>query len=587
MKKIITSFIFLLFINSICKAQDPIPEIPQAVRLIERSYAKEGLILYNFDSKTMHPMATVYQIHSSSDKKTITYKTVRKLWYNNSVNFKVIINPYLYDVSIASRQVNDGGLIDSMGMRLFTSYVLKFSENRASLDTAKNSAAVPEKKPEPKSSDAAADSLLKKVPAANNAEKAIIRKQITKSLDVEEISDKTHSGDLTSSDFAVKPKVKVQIDEELLAIEREKRKVDIYNIKEDTFHARIKDFYDRTKALQSYHDICENAVIHILQDGTRDQILESLNQYTTTEGQGSIDTFLAHLSPYFWQYKNWMDGAYQNLQLAYADLESSVFKARYFDGVSIKADSTIKGYADTLYKQFNRLNPEVLAKGLMSMITNLKNPECFTFSAPSTLLIKDSIIYAVETKPSARFESLISKYGLKTAYVRKFDYSVPVKGNFKVNFSVGAAFMFGGLKEKDYHFDTPLESLPNDDSSVKIIEKKGANNFMPAIAAYVHGYIKLGGWFTPALTVGLSTNPNDLTNASYFAGLSMICGQQSRLIFTLGRAASSINVIKPKYDINKSYSKKDFLNIQESDLVKKGFKSGWFFGVSYNISNNR
>ena len=69
MKKIITSFIFLLFINSICKAQDPIPEIPQAVRLIERSYAKEGLILYNFDSKTMHPMATVYQIHSSSDKK--------------------------------------------------------------------------------------------------------------------------------------------------------------------------------------------------------------------------------------------------------------------------------------------------------------------------------------------------------------------------------------------------------------------------------------------------------------------------------------------------------------------------------------
>ncbi len=586
MKKAILSIAILLCYSMILQAQDPIPEVPKAIRVIKRNYAKEGLILYNFDSKTMEPMASVYQMHSSRDKKTITYKTVRKLWYNNWVNFKVIINPFLYDVNITPRQVNDGGLVDTMEMRMFTSALLKLSENKTALDTAKSSAAVPEKKPEPKSAEDAADSLLKKI-SASAAEKRIIKNEISKLSDVEEVYYKNQSGDLTSNNFAVRAVVKDQIDDEFSAIRREKRKVDVFTKKKESFHDLTNAFFNKTKSLQSYFDICENAIIKILQDGTRQQILESLNNYTIGERQGCLDSFLCHLSPYFWVYNNEMDEAYRNLQIAYAELESSLFKARYYDGISIKSDSIVKGFADTLYRHFNSLNPQILSKGLMSIITNLKNEDCFTVAAPAALLVKDSVVYTIETKTSARFASLITKYGIKNSNVRKFDYSVPVKGNFKVNFSVGGAFMFSTLREKDYHFDTPLESLSSDSSQVEIIEKKGANNFMPSIAAYIHGYIKFGGWFTPALTVGLSTNPNDLTNASYFGGLSLICGQQSRLIFTFGRAASSINVIKPKYDVSKDYIKKDFVNIQESDLVKKAFKSGWFLGVSYNISNSR
>jgi hypothetical protein len=471
-------------------------------------------------------------------------------------------------------------------MRLFTSAITTLSENRAVLDSAKSSATLREKNPEAKISNDVADSISKAI-KASPAEKIEISKKITPLTDAADISNKSNAGTLTSANFAVTPAMKIRIDEEFLEIRREKRKFDIYKEKEDSFHVGNSEFYNRTKDLQSYYDICEKATLNILSDGTNTEILENLDNYTISEGQGPIDTFLAHLPSYFYYYKNKMDEAYQNLQLSYTELESAFFKPRYFDGVSIRTDSIIQGFADTLYTRFNRLKPEVLSNGLMLMIMSIKNHESFTFSAPAALLVKDSIIYQVETKPSVRFASLISKYGIKTANVRKFDYSVPVKGNFKVNFSVGAAFMFSSLREKDYHFDTPLESLPKDSSLVKIIEKKGVNDFMPAIAAYVHGYLKLGGWFTPAITVGLSTNPADLTNASYFLGGSLICGQESRLIFTFGRAATSINVIKSKYDISKTYFKKDLLNIQESDLVKKGFKSGWFFGVSYNISSNR
>ena len=147
--------------------------------------------------------------------------------------------------------------------------------------------------------------------------------------------------------------------------------------------------------------------------------------------------------------------------------------------------------------------------------------------------------------------------------------------------------MQDGLRAKEYYYSVPLESLEEDDDAVTIKEKESINDFMPAIAAYTHGYLKLGGWFTPAITIGLSTNPTDFSNASYFLGGSLICGQQSRLIFTFGLAGSNVDVLKARYDVGGDYTKGDFINIQESELTEKAFQSGWFFGVSYNISSNR
>jgi hypothetical protein len=80
-KKDLLTVALLFLITPNITAQ--IPETPVAVRSIKTSFAKQGLIIYKFDSRTMEPLATIYQIHSSGDKKKVVYKTVRKLWHNN------------------------------------------------------------------------------------------------------------------------------------------------------------------------------------------------------------------------------------------------------------------------------------------------------------------------------------------------------------------------------------------------------------------------------------------------------------------------------------------------------------------------
>ena len=104
------------------------------------------------------------------------------------------------------------------------------------------------------------------------------------------------------------------------------------------------------------------------------------------------------------------------------------------------------------------------------------------------------------------------------------------------------------------------------------------------VSAYTHAYLKLGGYFNPALTFGVST---DLNNTAYMFGFSAIFGHQSRLIGTLGIAGAKVDFLRGNYSTSKVYNVANLKGVDEAGLTEKVFKTGFFFGLSYNISKSR
>lgn len=575
----ILTFIALFFTKNTCCQQ---LKYKQHYKII-----KSGKIVFDFTTDGIRD--TIFQ-YRTKGKDTLVEKTVLKLWYSKPSTFQVRINPYLYDVTVKARQVNDEGIVDSMASRLFLGALTTLSENKKILDTVVKKSQEGTDVPKPKSADSVGAKIAETI-NLDNIQKSIVVKQVAKLTDAANIAESVDKDSLVRRIKIEAGLSSIQSNNLKAGLEEvvtEKIIFDTYKMKRQVFIKNLEAFLDSARRLEDEYDICEySALLCLMDKQDRQVILDSIQSYVRTEGRDSLlHLYMNKLPGYLSYYKRQIDSCYRQVRYSYNELSETARPLKYFN-LNYKFDSLLKDNNDTLYLSYNRIKPEVFVKGVTLMIRNLQNPRSFYHTCPPVLLTKDSLIYNVEIKPSERFKYFIDKYGIKTYSVGKFDYPVPVKGNFKVNFSVGAAFMHKELRPKQYFFSTPLENLGNDGDTVFIRKKESSDAFIPAITAFTHGYVKFGGWFTPAISVGLSTNPTDFSNASYFLGLSLICGHQSRLIFTFGRAGSSVSVLKGKYEVDKIYTKKDFLNIQESDLTKKGFQRGWFWGVSYNISSNR
>ena len=578
--------LFLLFSFSLTTAGQDTLAFPKHTYEVEVVRKKSAIIVYDFNNKLYKPADEIYQMTTKAGKTT--YRTVQKLWFGKRVNLQIKINPYLYDVYVGHRQVDDKGPVDSTAARYFTSSLITLAENRIKVDSITKTKS---QEPEAKEITEVKDNMAEAIKASKGEEKTIeetLRRfdsfnAFTAAIDSGTLGIKDIK--LISADKKDQEKLKEEFEQAL----EEKRKYEEYKARRTNFYKELDVFFNASNALQKNYDLCENAVLLCLKDKLNAaEIVGSVNAYLRACGQPEIDIFTNAFPKIVSDCTNGMNTAYNNLQIAFANLKGALFTSKYYNNINITEDQRIMISSDTIYAKYNRLKPDVFVKTFFLLIKNLANEESFVHTDPTRLTVRDTLVYTIEIKPSARFESLINQYGIKL-YNKgtKFDYYIPVKGNFKVNFSIGAAFMFNSLRPKDYFFSSSIANLPEDSSQVMIVEKKSGNNFIPAIAAYAHGYIKLGGWFTPAVSIGLSTNPTDFSNASYFLGASLICGQQSRFIFTLGRAGTSSTVLRSKYDLKKTYYKKDFLNTQETDLTTKAFRSGWFLGVSYNISSNR
>ena len=136
-----------------------------------------------------------------------------------------------------------------------------------------------------------------------------------------------------------------------------------------------------------------------------------------------------------------------------------------------------------------------------------------------------------------------------------------------------------------YAFDT--------DSTSTIELQDEGNRVLLSIGALLHIYPRKFQMnnFTLALSPGISTS-NGFDNINYHLGLSGIVGKKNRIVFTLGFTFRESLVFDDKSNLNRgitpfalntSYSNEV---LPEIPPVRKDFRSGLFFGLSYNLSSS-
>jgi hypothetical protein len=562
--------LFFLLTSGMFPANSQSVSVLEDTSEIKRQYTN---IIYDFNQEQPD---RIFQHGAEKIKK------ISKIWFGKRIMFHLKINPFLYDVYIGSRQVLDGGLNDSAGIRAFI----------AALDTLRKvkSAEVEnktiDKTPAPlPSKDIAASLELAEVGV--EIKNLILQNSLKKYTSIETLSDAVDN----------------KSNKELIVFEKYIKEADSIssnyeiNYSEYISHRKIyfslaDSFFKKASILRELITSFEHITALLMTDRASDiKIRELIDNYTKYVLYEPIDSLPKKITYWASQYQNDLFESFAELGKAYQDLQDISIKITHTKIRPFRSDSISFTKIQNLYNSLHGNAPKDVAEGLVLMLNNLFLKNSFAHPYHSVLVEKDTLIYSLKIKPSSRFLPLISRAGIKLYNIDSFDYKIPVKGGFKLNASIGMAFMFNSLRPTGYylnpvHSDTPINNLP-DTAHVRILETRRTNRFRPAVSAYMHAYFKLGGFITPALTIGVSTNPTDFSDASYFLGLSGIVGHQSRFIFTVGLAGSKVEYLKGKYDTNKTYIKKDFININDNELSEKSFRAGLFFGVSYNISSNR
>lgn len=510
-------------------------------------------------------------------------KSVQKIWFGKQVNFCIDANPYLYDIYIASRQVNDEEITDSVASARFTNFAIG---SLTKINKATEKAQTAQAQPKPQATT---------LPSKNKAINDVLPDNIVDSLKTQynlPLSYATKSFSyyeqgrgLSNQEIKAKPAI-IEI---LTDIEQKAKDEEDYKIKSAEFEAAAASFTASIYNLKEYVQPFDDMLLTVLSDNvTSDQIINRINEKFAIYPQiVNVDTFINTASYATFSYSNDVAEKFQTLKIEYQKLQDVVndykTKPAQFKYDSLQFVKYLE--ADSLVTQSN---PEATAKMLTDMFQTLKNPNSFKHYFHPVVAQKDTLFYTVRLKPSSRYDSLFNLYGKPLYAIDSFEFPIPIKGAFKINFSIGAAFLQQSLRNSSYYF-SPNKDIAKETDSIKIYQSNQTNKFRPVISAFAHAYLNLK-WdmpLTPGLTIGLSTNPVELSDISYLLGGSVIFGHRNRFIATAGIAGASVDYLKGKYQTNRNYVQKQFTGVEESDLTEKAFKTGFFFGFSYNISSNR
>ena|GEM_PF-7074888 len=538
-------------------------------------------------------------------------KNVQKVWYGKTINFRVKANPYLYDVFIGLKQVLDDDISDTTAGKVFASVA---SINKAFVsaqvaETGKTANPPPQKNDKQtttvgdiaktisdnrqaliQNADTALTRQIEKLKANNFTD--ILKENNLKDLNISDLQQLTYTStgfqnqiELLSDVFE---KIKPTID---LQSEQERQ---IYISNRNKFLAAIDTFNLKIDELKTFLNACEHAFSIIFTDRMpAEEIINQIdNDFKNYYSIGGVSNFITVSTYSVYSYQKNISESFKWLQQNFVQLENAKNNFTYYTKHNFTADSLLFKEYDSAYKLIALSDPGIIARTITGMLLNLQKKQCILDADihiyPPTLITKDTIIYSLKLKSSGKYDSLIKRYNTKLYNEDStIECKIPVKGTFKLNLSVGISFLHGDLRSSSYYFSPNRETLVNDDDKLEIKKADGNSSYRPVISAFAHAYLKLGGYFTPSITIGLSTNPSDLSNASYMLGSSLIFGQHNRFIATMGIAASSVDYLKGKYHLNQLYTKKEMSGLSETDLVEKTFKTGFFFGFSYNISSNR
>ncbi|WP_312553210.1 hypothetical protein [Empedobacter brevis] len=151
-------------------------------------------------------------------------------------------------------------------------------------------------------------------------------------------------------------------------------------------------------------------------------------------------------------------------------------------------------------------------------------------------------------------------------------------GGWKINFSAGYFLSFIG----NDNYTSYTNALGN-----KEVAKGNTDKITNALGGLMHVYSNQPGWLVqPGFSFGISLADN--SSAGFYGGASLFFLEKNRLVTTFGYSfikVKSLNTanLTPLSDSD-SYA---FTNMADTEIRYDNiYKGAWFFGVTYNLSNN-
>ncbi|MGV0854266.1 hypothetical protein ACTS9E_01600 [Empedobacter brevis] len=145
-------------------------------------------------------------------------------------------------------------------------------------------------------------------------------------------------------------------------------------------------------------------------------------------------------------------------------------------------------------------------------------------------------------------------------------------GGIKVNFSAGYMLSFIGNDEFVLKYNKEGEVV-----GVSQLTKNAITHAVGGLAHVLWGYNN----FSYGLSAGLSTNTDAKLN--FYGGASLAFLEKNRLVFTLGISYTNVQRLN-RSNLNEE---NEFISPKLTDISYTAvYKPAWFFGVTYNLSNN-
>ncbi|MGV0751308.1 hypothetical protein [Empedobacter brevis] len=150
--------------------------------------------------------------------------------------------------------------------------------------------------------------------------------------------------------------------------------------------------------------------------------------------------------------------------------------------------------------------------------------------------------------------------------------TVKTHGGVRVNFSAGYMLSFIGNDEFVVKYNKEGEAV-----GVSQLTKNAITHAVGGLAHVLWGYNN----FSYGLSAGLSTNTDAKLN--FYGGASLAFLEKNRLVFTLGISYTNVQRLN-RSNLNEE---NEFISPKLTDISYTAvYKPAWFFGVTYNLSNN-
>lgn len=152
--------------------------------------------------------------------------------------------------------------------------------------------------------------------------------------------------------------------------------------------------------------------------------------------------------------------------------------------------------------------------------------------------------------------------------IKSKEIDVTVKGDIKINSSVGMAFPY---------FNNNSEYI-NKDSVITAVD---GNNFTPNIAAYLNFYPYSGRNATFGGTFGVGVPiSSDGKNFNFLMGGSVIFGSNNRLVLNYGATLGQVNKLDQGYEVGDNLG-----DALDNVPTRKAYQWGGFVGISFSLAD--